>query len=62
MVPVLLGAGLVLALVAAIYLKRRPPRVGARASLLPAVRAIHAPLPWERAYWRRAPKDGGRRG
>jgi hypothetical protein len=32
------------------------------APVLPAVRALHAPMPWERAYWRRAPKDGGRRG
>jgi hypothetical protein len=30
--------------------------------VLSAVRAIPAPLPWERAFWRRAPKQGGRRG
>lgn len=59
MVPALLGAGLALALVVAIYLKRRPL---ARAPLLPALRAIPAPMPWERAFWRRAPKDGGRHG
>jgi hypothetical protein len=34
----------------------KPPPV------LPAVRAIPAAMPWERAYWRRAPKAGGRRG
>jgi hypothetical protein len=34
----------------------KPPPV------LPALRAAHAPLPWERAFWRRAPKNGGRRG
>jgi hypothetical protein len=31
-------------------------------SVLPPLRALPAPMPWERAFWRRAPKDGGRRG
>jgi hypothetical protein len=32
------------------------------APLLPVVRALPAPMPWERAFWSRAPKSGGRRG
>jgi hypothetical protein len=81
MVPVLIGAGLVLVLLVAIYLRRRstplqPAAIDPRAvdalrrrlswpkprPVLPAVRAIPSPMPWERAYWRRAPKNGGPRG
>jgi hypothetical protein len=78
MIPLLLGAaGLALVLVPLVVVLRRRSRpvpvdplavdalrrrMGWPKSVLPVVRAIPAPMPWERAFWCRALKDGGRRG
>lgn len=77
MLPLLLGAaGLALVLVLVVVLRRRARpapadplavdalrrRKGWPKPVLPALRAAHAPMPWERAFWRRAPRNGGRRG
>jgi hypothetical protein len=60
MIPLLLGAaGLALVLVPLVILLRRRP---GRPAVLPTLRGLPVPMPWERAYWRRAPKDGGPRG
>jgi hypothetical protein len=60
MLPLLLGAvGVALVLTFLVVRLRRRP---ARPAVLPTLRGLPVPMPWERAYWRRAPKDGGRRG
>jgi hypothetical protein len=48
------GLALALALILVLFRRRH-----AQPHVLPALRALPAPLPWERAFWRRAPKDGG---
>jgi hypothetical protein len=40
---------------------RRRRLSGPGLPVLPAVRALPAPMPWERAFWRRDPKNGDRR-
>jgi hypothetical protein len=61
-VEVCLGLGLVVVIAVLVTIFRRSDGEVQRARrILPAVRAIPAPMPWERSFWCRAPK-GGRRG
>lgn len=53
MVEVVLGVGLVVVIAVLVAIIRR---------LMPAVRALPAPMPWERAFWCGASKRGGTRG